>query len=279
MSDNKWFRLYHEWATDPKIQMLCEADQRRFVMVLCLRCSNGDVTLHDDAVAFQLRISNEEWSATKARLIAQNLIDEDSKPVAWSKRQYVSDTSKHRVSKHREQKKRTLQRPCNVTVTPPDTDTDTDTDTEEKTTTRAKSNAVVVDVSGSRIDLNELQETIEVAAGDVLAKSSAGLLSMATPLMWLENGCSLPLDIVPAIRQVAANRAGKGKISDWNYFTQAVANAKRAREKPLPEAVAGGRYGSPAKKRTLGDVLRERRIAEDAARAVEATRSMMGVAS
>ena len=70
---NPWFRMYAEFATDPKVQMMSEADQRRFVMLLCLRCSNDDVTLHDDEVAFQLRISNEEWAATKAVFVAKNL--------------------------------------------------------------------------------------------------------------------------------------------------------------------------------------------------------------
>ena len=57
---NQWFRLYSEFATDPKVQMMSEADQRRFIMLLCMRCSNGDETLHDDEIAFQLRISEEE---------------------------------------------------------------------------------------------------------------------------------------------------------------------------------------------------------------------------
>ena len=123
---NQWFRLYAEFATDPKIQMLSEADQRRFVMLLCLRCSNGDVTLHDEEVAFQLRISNEEWMRTKCVLVEKRMICDNNKPTAWDRRQYVSDSSAARVHKHREAKKRA----CNVTVTPPDTDTDTDTDTE-----------------------------------------------------------------------------------------------------------------------------------------------------
>ncbi len=67
---NPWFRLYHEFATDPKVQMLSEVDQRRFIMLLCLRCSNDDVTLHDDEVAFQLRISSEEFTETKRRRMA-----------------------------------------------------------------------------------------------------------------------------------------------------------------------------------------------------------------
>lgn len=84
---NQWFRLYHEFATDPKVQMLSEADQRRFIMLMCLRCSNGDETFQSNEIAFQLRISNEEWEETKATLMAKNLIDEDAKPTAWDKRQ------------------------------------------------------------------------------------------------------------------------------------------------------------------------------------------------
>lgn len=110
---NQWLRLYSEFAHDPKIQRMSEAFQRRFIMLLCIRCSNGDVTLHDEDVTFQLRISNEEWAETKAVFLAKNLIDESNNPVAWDKRQFASDSSAARVSKHREAKKQA----CNVTVT------------------------------------------------------------------------------------------------------------------------------------------------------------------
>lgn len=123
-----WFRMYGEFATDPKVQMMSEADQRRFVMLLCLRCSNGDVTLHETEVAFQLRISNEEWATSKALFVSKGLIDEDCKPLSWDRRQFVSDSSRARVAAHRAKKKQA----CNVTVTPPDTDTDTDTEQDQK---------------------------------------------------------------------------------------------------------------------------------------------------
>ena len=71
---NPWFRLYSEFAIDAKMQMMSEAFQRRYIMLLCLRCSNGDVTLQDDEVAFQLRISNEEWLDTKACFVDKGLI-------------------------------------------------------------------------------------------------------------------------------------------------------------------------------------------------------------
>lgn len=124
---NPWFRLYSEFSHDPKIQRMSEADQRRFVMLLCLRCSNGDVTLHDEDVTFQLRISNEEWQVTKALFISKNLIDDGNNPVAWNKRQFVSDSSAPRVAKHRAMKKKE----GNVTVTPPE-QIQNRTDTEQK---------------------------------------------------------------------------------------------------------------------------------------------------
>lgn len=125
---NSWFRMYHEFATDPKIQMLSEAYQRRFVMVLCLRCCNDDVTLQDEEIAFQLRISNEEWSDTKKVFLDKGLINGDNNPANWDKRQFVSDSSAERVRRHRAKKSKQQKTQCNVTVTPPDTDTDTDTD-------------------------------------------------------------------------------------------------------------------------------------------------------
>lgn len=121
---NQWFRMYSEFASDPKVQMMSEADQRRFVMLLCMRCSNDDVTLHDDEIAFQLRISNEQWAATKAVFLAKKLINKDNTPTAWDKRQFVSDSSAARVAKHRANKKHE----CNVTVTPPEAEAEADTD-------------------------------------------------------------------------------------------------------------------------------------------------------
>ncbi|ANE54434.1 hypothetical protein AYM39_04220 [Methylomonas sp. DH-1] len=102
---NTWFRLYHEFATDPKTQMLTEVDQRRFIMILCLRCCNGNVTLQDDEVSFQLRITVAEWQKTKATLLSKNLIGSDNLPTNWDKRQYLSDSSAARVARHRERKK------------------------------------------------------------------------------------------------------------------------------------------------------------------------------
>lgn len=123
---NQWFRLYSEFAHDPKVQMLSEINQRRLIMLFCIRC-NGTVTLQDEQVAFQLRISMDEWLASKATFIDKNFINNDNEVLNWDKRQFVSDSSAERVAKHRERMKQS----SNVTVTPPEQNR---TDTEHNIT-------------------------------------------------------------------------------------------------------------------------------------------------
>ncbi len=119
---NPWLRLYAEFATDPKVQMMQEADQRRLVMLFCLRCSNGDETLHETEVAFQLRVSLEEWKRSKAIFESKGFIDSDGNLLNWNERQYVSDSSTARVRAYRDK----MKQEGNVSVTPPDTETDTE---------------------------------------------------------------------------------------------------------------------------------------------------------
>lgn len=122
--------MYSEFAIDPKVQMLNEADQRRLTMLFCLRC-NDHVTLQDKEVTFLLRISNDEWLSTKAIFIENGFIDNDNKILNWDKRQFKSDTSKNRVSAYRERNKKTsnkdvtlLKRKSNAIDTESDTDTE-----------------------------------------------------------------------------------------------------------------------------------------------------------
>lgn len=112
---NQWFRLYAEFASDHKVQMMSEVDQRRLVMLFCFRC-NSDETLHDTEVAFQLRVSMDEWLATKQVFLERGFIDKDNNILNWDKRQYISDTSTDRVRKYRDK----MKQDCNVSVTPPE---------------------------------------------------------------------------------------------------------------------------------------------------------------
>lgn len=131
---NPWFRMYAEFATDAKVQMLSEAMQRRYLMLMCLRCSNALVTLQDEEIAFQLRISGDELAETKALFIKKGFIDSAWNLLNWEKRQFASDSSKDRVAKHRALQKQKQEQARNGDVTLHETKAnglDTDTDTEQ----------------------------------------------------------------------------------------------------------------------------------------------------
>lgn len=125
----QWFRMYAEFATDPKVQSMDETLQRRFTMFLCLHCNGEYERLNDDELSFALRISVDELVRSREVFRAKGFLDTDNKIANWNKRQYKSDDVSARVKKHRESKKK---RPCNVTVSPSDTDSDTDTEKKKK---------------------------------------------------------------------------------------------------------------------------------------------------
>ena len=114
---NQWFRMYSEFATDAKVQMMSEAMQRRYLMLMCLRCGNALVTLHDEEIAFQLRISDEELAETKALFIKKGFIDSAWNLLNWEKRQFSSDSSAARVAKHRALQKEKQEHGGNGDVT------------------------------------------------------------------------------------------------------------------------------------------------------------------
>ena len=87
---NPWFRLYSEFASDPKVQMMSEEMQRRLVMLMCLCCMNNSNALRNEEIAFSLRISNEELAETKQLFLDKKFIDDDFNLVNWDKRQRKS---------------------------------------------------------------------------------------------------------------------------------------------------------------------------------------------
>lgn len=132
---NPWFRMYAEFATDAKVQMLSEAMQRRYLMLMCLRCSNALETLHDEEIAFQLRINDEELAETKALFVRKGFIDAAWNLLNWEKRQFASDSSAARVAKHRalQKTKQTLAGNDDETLQQQQANAlDTDSDTEKE---------------------------------------------------------------------------------------------------------------------------------------------------
>jgi hypothetical protein len=131
---NPWFRLYSEFADDPKVQMMSEELQRRLVMLFCSRCK--EETLHETERAFHWRISTEDLLKTKAIFLEKGFIDDDWNLINWNRRQFLSDSSTDRVRRHRQSKKQdeTLpKRSTAVTVTAPEQNrTDTESRPEQR---------------------------------------------------------------------------------------------------------------------------------------------------
>ena len=236
---NQWFRMYAEFATDPKVQMMSEANQRRFVMVLCLRCSNDHVTLQDEEVAFQLRISNDEWAQTKALFLSKGLINEDNTPTAWDRRQFVSDSSAERVRKHREKKKQAAKRVCNVTATAPEADTDTEADTEVHQAA-AESPPAGAHEQPPVVAAAESGDPIHVRACELtaLVRNRGARLNASNPDVrsWAERGVT-DAQLLTAFDLAEERRAAKGDPSPVNaglltVILRDVAAPQQARASP-----------------------------------------------
>lgn len=96
---NPWFRLYAEFADDPKVQMMPEHFQRRLIMLFCDR-SKGPID--ESLLAFHWRIGSVELQETKIAFLEKGFIDQDWNVLNWEKRQYVSDSSASRTKSYRE---------------------------------------------------------------------------------------------------------------------------------------------------------------------------------
>lgn len=62
-----------------------------------------------------------------------------------------------------------------------------------------------------------------------------GLLSAATPQMWIDRGADLERDVIPTLQAAGKKYHGK-RIRDWSYFTGMVADAVEKRKAELPAA-------------------------------------------
>ena len=100
---NAWFRFYHEWDSDPKVQIMPENMQRRLAMLFCWRCKGE--TFHVTEAAFHWRVSETDMEETRQLFMRQGFIDDKWNLLNWNKRQFVSDSSTDRVRRHREAKK------------------------------------------------------------------------------------------------------------------------------------------------------------------------------
>ena len=131
---NPWFRMYSDFIFDEKIEFLAFEDRAHYVFILCMK-NLGLLDkeylqpgMLDRVVARRLGLYGEAFEAARKRLVEAGLIDYKFQPVAWDKRQFVSDVSTERVHAYRERMKHTR----NVSVTAQEADTETEADTEKE---------------------------------------------------------------------------------------------------------------------------------------------------
>ena len=84
-----------------------------------------------------------------------------------------------------------------------------------------------------------LEDRLCEAAGRAIANQAAcpGLIVMSDPFHWLESGCHLEHDILPAIKARAA-KARPASIRSWSYFSEVVFEARDRRLAPAPDPIA-----------------------------------------
>lgn len=134
-----WFRVYVDILTDDRLALIAFEDQRHyFCLLACKRSGVLDSTAPylDRRVAAKLGLQCSVLEEVKRRLMEVGLIDEKYQPVAWARRQFVSDTSgAARMQKHRS--KTTVKRHSDNGVTShvaksdaADTETESDTETD-----------------------------------------------------------------------------------------------------------------------------------------------------
>lgn len=105
MASFPWFRLYTEFATDPKVQGISEEMQRRLIMLFCLQGNGSLETLNEEDLSFALRVSKIQLQETKELFIQKKFIDKRWRVLNWEKRQCRSDVSTERVRAFRTRKK------------------------------------------------------------------------------------------------------------------------------------------------------------------------------
>jgi hypothetical protein len=105
-----WFRMYAEFAGDVVVQTLPFADQRHYIVLLCLKAAGlldhkfASTETRERNILEALRIDERAAQETRARLAEQGLVDASTwQPLGWAKRQFRDDVAE-RVRRHRARK-------------------------------------------------------------------------------------------------------------------------------------------------------------------------------
>lgn len=257
-----WVRLWCDMPTDPKWRVIAKRSGRPiaeviavFTIMMANAGANADErgvleNWSDEDVAAALDTEPEFVAAIREAMQGKTL--EGEKLTGWEKRQPKREDGSAERAKQWRERKRTQE---NAEKRP---DTDSDTDTEREVVQSCASAPPAAALPERFMD-----RMIEAAGGCLANQCNAqGLLTEATPVMWLENGCDFERDVLPTLRAASVSRKGK-RIATWAYFTPMIAESRTKRLAGLPafdvaKPKASAAYLPTPRRRELTDEERER---------------------
>lgn len=108
----EWFRLYNEFANDPKLLSFSKSERYDVVCLLCLASSSqerGTLLLDDEDLAGYLSVSLDDFLKLTSRLIKKAILERTPdgwlRFVHWAARQPHSDSAAGRMRAYRERQK------------------------------------------------------------------------------------------------------------------------------------------------------------------------------
>lgn len=145
-----------------------------------------------------------------------------------------------------------------------------DTKDTNTTTISSASSTARDDCAAPKVDLDRLMKACNGALDN--PANCMGLLTSATPIMWLESGCDLERDVLPTLEAAGKKHHGK-RIRSWDYFTGAVTEARDRRMRGLPPVQSKKSNSEPTPAYLMPTRTRERSEDELMAIAIEQLRA------
>jgi hypothetical protein len=107
----QWFRMWVDAMDDEKLKLLAFEDRWHFVAICCCKRKGildepDEAAMRDRKVGAKLGLADRERDEVRRRLVEVRLIDENWQPLAWGKRQFLSDADPTASDRKRKQRDR-----------------------------------------------------------------------------------------------------------------------------------------------------------------------------
>lgn len=211
------------------------------------------IPLCDKRASYRLEISVRLWQSVKRALLDAGKLKEtpdgyvNERVIAELNSRAAQSRAKSESAASRERAKREKQKSENEIKEQKADDCESSAlDIRIQKKERTELVAAAVELEPARAapspaalpsDLDDLHGRLVEACNGSLDNpvNCMGLLSLATPQMWLDRGADLERDVIPTLQAAGKKYHGK-RIRDWNYFTPMVAEAVEKRTAAMPKA-------------------------------------------